>query len=70
MKRNNVIYEIEKNLIYLQQILSEVFNKNITYREIENLYEKVNNSLYIHVLGYYIEDILVGTVTLNILTLY
>lgn len=70
MKRNNDIYEVEeKDLVQLHQILSAVFNDNTTYEERENLYKKINNDPNIHLLGYYIEDILVGTATLNILTL-
>lgn len=70
MKRNNMVCELEeKDLELLQKILFEVFNNNITYKEMEFLYKKVNNNPDIHVLGYFIEDILVGTVTVNILTL-
>lgn len=70
MKRNNDIYEVEeKDLVQLHKILSAVFNDNTTYEERENLYKKINNDPNIHLLGYYIEDILVGTATLNILTL-
>lgn len=41
-----------------------VYNKNMQY-----LYETCKNNKDIHVLGYYIKNDLVGTVTLNILTL-
>ena len=70
MKRNNMICELEENdLLQLQQILFEVFNNNISFEEMKNLYKKVKTNYDIHVLGYYIEDSLVGTVTLNIQTL-
>lgn len=70
MKRNHVICKIEeRDLMQLQQILYEVFENNITYKEMKDLYKKIHNDSNIHVLGYYIEDILVGTATLNILTL-
>lgn len=70
MKKDNLISEIEeKDLKQLQQILKDVFNNNISYEEMQNLYKTAKNNKDIHVLGYYINDSLVGTVTLNIATL-
>lgn len=70
MKRDNVIYEIEeKDLIQLQEIYKSVFNNQIDYETMKNLYDISKNNKDVHVLGYYIKDNLVGTVTLNILTL-
>lgn len=70
MKKNNIICELEENdLPQLQQILFEVFNNNISFEEMKNLYKNVETNSDIHVLGYYIDDTLVGTVTLNILTM-
>ena len=70
MKRDNIVSNIEeKDLEQLQQILKDVFNNNISYEKIQNLYKISKNNKDIHVLGYYIEDNLVGTVTLNILAL-
>lgn len=70
MKKDNLISEIEeKDLKQLQQILKDVFNNNISYEEMQNLYKMAKNNKDIHVLGYYINDSLVGTVTLNIATL-
>ena len=70
MKRDNIVSNIEeKDLEQLQQILKDVFNNNISYEKIQNLYKISKNNKDIHVLGYYINDNLVGTVTLNILTL-
>ena len=70
MKRHNIISNIEeKDLEQLQQILNIVFNNNISYEKMKNLYKIIPNNKDIHVLGYYINDSLVGTVTLNILTL-
>ncbi len=70
MKRDNVISEIqEQDLEQLQQILKNVFNKKISYEKMQNLYKIANNNKDINMLGYYINDKLVGTVTLNILTL-
>ena len=70
MKRNNIICELEENdLPQLQQILFEVFNNKISLEEMKNLYKNAKINSDIHILGYYIEDTLVGTVTLNILTM-
>ena len=70
MKRNNIVSDIkEKDLEQLQQILKNVFNNNISYEKMQNLYKKSKNNKDIYILGYYINDNLVGTVTLNILTL-
>ena len=70
MKRDNIINIIEeRDLEQLQQILKSVFNNNISYEKIKNLYEMTKDNKDIHILGYYINDNLVGTVTLNILTL-
>ncbi len=70
MKRDNVISEIEqKDLKQLQQILKNVFNNNISYEKMQDLYKIALNNKESHILGYYINDNLVGTVTLNILTL-
>lgn len=70
MERDNIIDEIEESdLKELQMILKKVFNNSKSYEEIQNLYKICKNNKDIHVLGYYIKDNLVGTLTLNILTL-
>ncbi len=70
MKRDNIVSNIEeKDLEQLQQILKSVFNNNISYEKMKNVYKMTKDNKDIHVLGYYINDNLVGTVTLNILTL-
>lgn len=70
MKRDNIISNIEEEDIeQLQQILKNVFNNNISYEKMENLYKTSKNNKDIYILGYFINDNLVGTVTLNILTL-
>ena len=70
MKRDNIVSNIEeKDLEQLQQILKDVFNNNISYEKMQNLYKISKDNKDIHVLGYYINDNLVGTVILNILTL-
>ncbi len=70
MQRDNVIRKIEEqDLEQLQQILESVFNNNISYEKVQNLYKRSKTNKDIYILGYYINDDLVGTVTLNILTL-
>lgn len=70
MERNNIIREIEeKDLTQLQQILKNVFNNSISYENMQDLYKIAKDNKDIHILGYYVNDNLVGTVTLNILTL-
>ena len=70
MNRNNIIAEIqEKDLEQLQKIMKQVFNSNTSNSKAERFYEVSKNNSDIYVLGYYIENNLVGTVTLNILTM-
>lgn len=70
MNRDNIIGEIEeRDLIQLQEVLQHVFSSNTNYEKMENFYKASKDNKDVHVLGYYIKDILVGTVTLNILTL-
>lgn len=70
MKRNNIVNEIEeRDLEQLQQILKNTFNNSISYEEMQNLYKKSKGNKDIYTLGYYINDNLVGTVTLNISTM-
>lgn len=70
MERDNIIDEIEeKDLKQLKEIFENVFNNYSSYEELQHLYRVCKDNKCIHVLGYYIKDNLVGTVTLNILTL-
>lgn len=70
MKRDNIINIIEeRDLEQLQQILKNAFNNTISYEKMKNLYKISKENKDIYILGYYIDDNLVGTVTLNILTL-
>lgn len=70
MKRDNIISEVEeKDLEQLKSILKNVFNNKISYEKMQDLYKISKENKDIYVLGYYINDNLVGTVTLNILTL-
>ncbi len=70
MKKDNIIEEIEeKDLIQLQKLLKNVFNNNINYEKMKDLYKKTKDNKNVYTIGYYINDNLIGTVTLNILTL-
>ena len=69
MNRNDIIAEIEeKDLEQLQEIMKQAFNSKTSYEKARRFYEVSKNNSDIYVLGYYIENNLVGTVTLNILT--
>ena len=69
MSRNNVIDEIqEKDLEELQEIMKQVFNSKTSNEKAKRFYDVSRNDGDIHVLGYYINDNLAGTVTLNIIT--
>ena len=68
MIRDNVIEEIRKqDLDQLQKIMKQAFNSNTSESKTQDFYETSKNNKDIYVLGYYIKNILVGTVTLNIL---
>lgn len=70
MKRDKIIDEIQEgDFIELQKILKDAFGKNISYEKMQESYKILINNKDTYVLGYYINDSLVGTVTLNILTL-
>lgn len=70
MKRDNLISKIgNQDLKQLQQILNNVFNYNTSYEKMRDLYKTTKDNKDIHILGYYINDNLVGTLTLNILIL-
>lgn len=69
MNRDNIIEEIqEKDLEQLQELMKQVFNSKTSNEKAQRFYKISKNDSDIHVLGYYIENNLVGTVTLNILT--
>ncbi len=70
MERDNVIEKVEEiDLEQLQQILKSVFNNNISYEKIKEQYKISRDNKDIHILGYYMNDNLIGTLTLNILKL-
>ena len=61
MKRDNIVSKIEeRDLKQLQQILKSIFNNNISYEEMQNLYKMSKDNKDNHVLGYYINDNLVA----------
>ncbi len=50
MERDNIISEIEEqDLEQLQQILKNVFNNNIRYEKIQNLYKMCKDNKDIHI---------------------
>lgn len=70
MERDNIICEIQEcDLEQLQSILKDVFDNNVTYENMKNLYKQCKNTDDTHILGYYVKGNLVGTVTLKILIL-
>lgn len=70
MERNDIIAKVEeRDLRELHSILKATFNGNSNYEKIKEQYEQYKNNKDIYVLGYYINDKIVGTLTLNILTL-
>ena len=70
MERNDIIVEVEeRDLRELHSILKATFNSNSNYEKIKEQYEEYKANKNVYVLGYYIDDKIVGTLTLNILTL-
>ena len=69
-ERNNEIFAIEeKDLKELLEIQQKNFNNKQNYENIQNMYKLLQENKDIYVLGYYIKDCLVGTLTLNVITL-
>ncbi|MDO5003763.1 MAG: GNAT family N-acetyltransferase [bacterium] len=69
MFRDNIITEIqEKDLEQLQKIMKQVFGSDTSDLKAQRFYKISKENRDIYVLGYYIQNCLVGTVTLNILT--
>ena len=70
MKRNNIVDEIQdRDLKQLYQIVKQVFKSKSEYEKIIENYKLLKENKDVHLLGYYIDDELVGTVILNVLTL-
>lgn len=70
MTKDDVISEVqEKDLKQLQTIIKQAFNGDASDSKITRFYKEFKNNNDIYVLGYYIQNKLVGTVTLNILTM-
>lgn len=70
MERDNIIEQIKENDIAdLHRLLKTALDKDISYERMQDLYKRADADKDIYVLGYYVKDVLVGTLTLNILTL-
>lgn len=70
MEKNHKIDEIkEKDLNQLEKLQKDVFNSITNYEKLQKFYQESKNNKDMHVLGYYIGDNLVGTVTLHMITL-
>lgn len=68
--RNNIIQEVEeKDIGELYNLLNEAFNSNNRIEKFKELYNLSKNNSNTHILGYYRNDILVGTVSYNVLVL-
>lgn len=70
MKRDNIIDEVkQKDLHQLHEIMKIVLDSKTSYEEIKKSYEIANKNKNLYILGYYIQDNLAGTLTLDIITL-
>ena len=70
MKRNNIVDKIQdKDLEQLYQIIKQVFKNKSDYKKVEENFNQLKGNKDVHLLGYYIDDELVGTVILNVITL-
>lgn len=70
MKRNNIVDEIQdRDLEQLYQIVKQVFKSKSEYEKILENYKLLKENKDVHLLGYYIDDKLVGNVILNVITL-
>lgn len=68
--RDNIIQEIEeKDIEELYNLLNKTFNSNNKIEKFKELYNSCKNDKNTHILGYYKNDILVGTVSYNVLVL-
>lgn len=68
--RDKVIQEIEeRDLEQLYKILIDAFNDNTEFDRFKELYNTSKQDKNTHILGYYINDILVGTLLYNILVM-
>lgn len=68
--RDKVIQEIEeRDLEQLYKILMDAFNDNTEFDRFKELYNTSKQDKNTHILGYYINDILVGTLLYNILVM-
>ena len=68
--RDNIIQEIEeKDIEELYNLLNKTFNSNNKLEKFKELYNSCKNDKNTHILGYYKNDILIGTVSYNVLVL-
>lgn len=68
--RDNIIQEVEeKDIEELYNLLNEAFNSNNKIEKFKELYNLSKDNSNTHILGYYRNDILVGTVSYNVLVL-
>lgn len=68
--RDNIIQEIEeKDMEELYNVLITTFNSDTKFNKFEELYNLSIKNSNTHILGYYKNDILVGTLLYNILVL-
>lgn len=67
MERNEVVKEVEeRDFETLFELYRDVFNKDLDKKDCKKSFEKIKDR-DIYVLGYYINDEIVGTVTVYIL---
>lgn len=70
MNRNNIIKNIEeRDLEQLERILKQAFDSKVSDEKTKNFYNSIKDNKDIYILGYYLNDTLVGTVSLYILTM-
>lgn len=68
--RNQEISKIEeRDLEEVKKLLVSVFNNNISYEKMKEYYNQSKDNENVHLYGYYINDILVGMIMLNIAVL-
>lgn len=68
--RDNIIQEIEeRDLEQLYKILIDAFKDTTEFKKFKELYNASKQDKNTHILGYYINDILVGTLLYNILVM-
>lgn len=65
---NQSIREITENeLVEYKKLLEDVFNNHTKLEDMKKLHNLIKNDKNIHILGYFRDNQLIGTVTLNII---